>query len=107
MLEDYSVYLMTEVPDMRATNNIHFGFITTLGKVFVKSFRFALPGKFGRISLKVQRIRIDSNNVLAWIEEWQKSEDNPVLYYKLQGRKFFSRIHPLKLSLIHLLEKKE
>ena len=33
----------------------------------------------------VQRHQNDQQRVLAWIEEWTQTEDNPILYYKLQG----------------------
>lgn len=34
----------------------------------------------------VQRHSNDQQSVLAWIQEWsRKEEDNPILYYKLQG----------------------
>ena len=33
----------------------------------------------------VQRHQNDQQSVLAWIEEWKQTEDNPILYYKLQG----------------------
>ena len=33
----------------------------------------------------VQRHSNDQDSVLAWIKEWESSQNNPVLYYKLQG----------------------
>ena len=34
----------------------------------------------------VQRHANDQQSVLAWIEEWKQTEENPILYYKLQGQ---------------------
>lgn len=34
----------------------------------------------------VQRHANDQQSVLAWITEWKQSEDDPILYYKLQGQ---------------------
>ena len=34
---------------------------------------------------EVQRSENDQESVRAWIQEWQESENNPVLFYKLQG----------------------
>ena len=34
---------------------------------------------------EVQRHANDQTNVLAWIQEWQNSTSNPVVWYKLQG----------------------
>lgn len=34
---------------------------------------------------EVQRSENDQESVRAWIQEWQKSDNNPVLFYKLQG----------------------
>ena len=28
----------------------------------------------------------DQQSVLPWKEKWRQTEDNPILYYKLQGR---------------------
>ena len=33
----------------------------------------------------MQRHQNDQQSVLVWNEEWKQSEDNPILYYKLQG----------------------
>lgn len=33
----------------------------------------------------VQKHANDQDSVLVWIKEWQRSESNPVLFYKLQG----------------------
>lgn len=34
---------------------------------------------------QVQRSENDQESVRAWIQEWQESGNNPVLFYKLQG----------------------
>ena len=34
---------------------------------------------------EVQRHANDQTSVLAWIQEWQNSTSNPVVWYKLQG----------------------
>ena len=34
---------------------------------------------------EVQRSENDQESVWVWIQEWQQSENNPVLFYKLQG----------------------
>ena len=34
---------------------------------------------------EVQRSENDQESVWVWIQEWQESENNPVLFYKLQG----------------------
>ena len=34
----------------------------------------------------VQRHANDQQSVLAWIQEWKQAEENPILYYKLQGQ---------------------
>ena len=36
---------------------------------------------------KIKKHIQDQTSVLAWIEEWASSDDNPVLFYKLQGQK--------------------
>ena len=33
----------------------------------------------------IQRHANDQDSVLAWIQEWEESDENPVIYYKLQG----------------------
>ena len=37
----------------------------------------------------IQRHPNDMTSVLSWIEEWKANEDNPVLFYKLQGNRKF------------------
>lgn len=37
----------------------------------------------------IQRHPNDMTSVLSWIEEWKTNEDNPVLFYKLQGSRRF------------------
>lgn len=34
---------------------------------------------------EVQRSENDQESVWAWIQEWPENENNPVLFYKLQG----------------------
>ena len=34
---------------------------------------------------EVQRSENDQKSVRAWIQEWQRSGNNPVIFYKLQG----------------------
>ena len=36
---------------------------------------------------EVQRHSNDQDSVLAWITEWEEQENNPIIYYKLQGEK--------------------
>lgn len=36
---------------------------------------------------EVQRSENDQKSVRAWIQEWQRSGNNPVIFYKLQGSK--------------------
>ena len=50
----------------------------------------------------VQRHDNDQDSVLSWIKEWESSDENPVLYYKLQVLQFlikcFFFLHFLKES---------
>ena len=41
---------------------------------------------------EIKRHVEDVKSVLAWIEEWATSDDNPVLYYKMQVHDFFISI---------------
>lgn len=34
----------------------------------------------------------DQESVYSWIKEWEESEYNPVLFYKLQGKQIFTQI---------------
>ena len=34
---------------------------------------------------KIQRHFNDQDSVLSWIREWENSQENPILYYKMQG----------------------
>ena len=34
----------------------------------------------------IQRHPNDQNWVLSWIQEWEEIEENPIIYYKLQGQ---------------------
>ena len=44
----------------------------------------------------VQRHVNDQQSVLAWITEWKQSEEDPVLYYKLQGQEAAEDVDFLK-----------
>ena len=34
----------------------------------------------------IQRHPNDQDSVLSWIQEWEESDDNPIIFYKLQGQ---------------------
>ena len=47
----------------------------------------------------VQRHNNDQDSVLSWIKEWESSDENPVLYYKLQVLQFLIKCFFFCISL--------
>ena len=52
--------------------------------LFGKRDLFNIEKAFGLAN--IQRHPNDQDSVLSWIQEWEGSDDNPIVFYKLQGQ---------------------